>query len=101
MLDVEEVIHVEIEGSVHVFTLAEATSGQLATYAVSFAPYASGGGSIRIDKRRGLADLEGQLRRIGILDEFLEPALRAVRTTGQTDIPRVRLTPDEIAELGL
>ena len=42
-----------------------------------------------------------QLRAIGILDEFLEPALRAVRTTGQTDIPRVRLTPDEITELGL
>ncbi len=94
-------IHVEIEGAVRVFTLGEATGDRPPTYAVSFVPYAASGGSIRIHKRVGLADLEGQLRAIGILDEFLEPALRDVRRTGQTDIPRVRLTPDEIAELGL
>jgi hypothetical protein len=101
MLDAKEVIHVEIEGSVHVFTLGEATRYQPPTYAVSFVPYAAAGGSIRIDKRLGLTDLEAQLRAIVILEEFLEPALDDVRRTGQTDIPRVRLTPSEIAKLGL
>ncbi len=90
-----------LEGSIDIFTLSEETPGQQATYAVSFAPYATRGGSIHVDKRVGLANLEQQLRAIGILEEFLQPALDDVRKTGQTHIPRVRLTRDEIFKLGL
>lgn len=100
MLEATEVIQVEIEGAVRVFTLGEATSHQPPTYGVSFAPYAGGSDGVRIDKRAGLADLEGQLRAIGILDEFIETALDDVKKTGRAVIPRVRLTLGEIAGLG-
>ena len=91
MLDAKEMNQMEQEGAVHVFTLSEPMDDRQAIYGVSFAPYAAGGGSIRIDKRVGLARLEEQLRAIGILDEFREPALEEVRSTGRTHIARLCL----------